>query len=61
MTPPKWNTAPHGEDLLAGGSHRLGIEPLSGSEAKSLSKKPQFRDPQMRLGLKFKEWLLGSH
>ena len=57
MTPPKWNTAPHGDELLAGGSHRLGIKPLSGPDARGLSKKPVVKDPQMRLGLKFKEWL----
>jgi hypothetical protein len=60
MTPPKWHTAPHGEEMLAGGSHKLGIEPLSGPEARGLSKKPQFKDPQMRLGLKFKEWMLAG-
>ena len=57
MEPPKWHTAPHGDEMLAGGSYRLGIKPLSGPDARGLSKKPQFKDPQMRLGLKFKEWL----
>lgn len=47
-------------DDALGGRQELGIMPLSGAEAKGLSKKPQFRDPQMRLGLRFKEWLLGS-
>ena len=60
MTPPKWHTAPHGEEMLAGGSHKLGIEPLKGDELKGLSRKPVVKDPQMRLGLKFKEWMLAG-
>ena len=54
---PPWNTGPQGDEMLAGGSYKLGINPLDGLDPKGLSKKPNIRNKQMSLGLKFKEWL----
>ena len=57
---PPWGTGPQGDEILAAGSYKLGINPLDGLDPKGLSKKPNMRNPQMNLGLKFKEWIYGG-
>jgi hypothetical protein len=47
-------------NMLAPDRPEAGIEPITGPVARNLKKKPNIRDPQMRLGLKFKEWLYGA-
>jgi len=45
------------QDMMAAGHPEAGIQRITGQQARDLRKKPEIRDAQGRLPLKFKEWL----